>query len=157
MPEKDEKIAELEEALEHLTTAFFDAIAVIFAEVNEHAKHHRDEMAEAGITIDDQIEAQAKFLAFAESEHFTSHQIIHAVAKYLGHTPLPSQMSDIGVFTHHLGPGDTLDSVMRAALDNNELPSDIKDHLRTMLNSGQVDQADAKLRDMRNQSNADLN
>lgn len=156
---KDERIAELEAKVRELQTAFIDAVCILFAEVNEHAKHHLEEMAERGVTMEMQMEAQAKFLHEAMANNLTAHQIIHHVADHYGHTPLPSESQGLitEVFTHILEPGETVESTLRKALDNGELPDEVLELMRTLIDSGQVDQIDARIRDERAKSNAENN
>lgn len=159
MSKKDNRIAELEAQLVALNTTFLDLLAVCFAETNEHAKHHADEMADTNVTIEEIVAAEAHLIGHLEAGELSHQQVVETVAKWLGHYPLPSSMGDISfnVLEFPIKPGETIESTLKAQLENGDVPAEIREVLNAMFGAGIVDQLDAKARDLRNQGNAHLN
>lgn len=164
--ELEAQVEMLKSTLKECMTAFQDAMGVLFAETNEHAKCHAQQdglsKEEVADKISQLINLEAHYLQQAFGGGASPHEIIHNAAEWLGHTPLPSQVmggGDIGieVGAFAVKPGQSIEDVLKEQLDNEALPTEMRDAMRAMLDSGTIDQADAQLRDLRNQNNSHLN
>lgn len=169
----DSQINELKAQVEMLKsnllecmTAFQDALGVLFAETNDHAKCHAQEQGLEGEELADKmaqlINHEGQFLQQSFSEGASPHAIIHSVAEWLGHTPLPSEFMgyqpgsvEVGAFA--VKDGQSVTDALKEQLESGNLPPEMADAVRAMLDSGTTDQLDAQLRDMRKKDQANLN
>jgi hypothetical protein len=153
MSKKDDKIAQLEEMLAHTLEAFEDALALVFAEVIEHSKHHDD-----GPEPEELASHFAEFITRAQQENWSPHEIVHAVANTIGHSLLSQTketLVEAGMFI--VKPGQTITDVIKEQIANEDVPSELRTALQAMLDSGRIDQIEAQVRDYNKQSNAHLN
>lgn len=153
MSKKDQKIEQLEEMLRITLTAFEDAMVLLFGELIEHSKHH-----DGGPTPEEMATNFAEYMATAQAEQWSPHEIVHVFANHLGVNLLSQtqdMLSEVGMFI--VKPGQSVTDVIKEQIANGALPEGLGEAFQSMLDSGAVDQIDAQVHDLRAQGNSHLN
>ncbi len=138
IPPRPESKEQLEEMLDRALGAIIDLIALVFLEAESHAKHHSDPENEVKTLLVKQLQ----FMEWMTEVNASPQDVVSNLYELLQHeNPADAALN------HLVATGQSVDEALRNLVNNPELPAKLREIVQAKLNSGVVDQIDAKLRD----------